>query len=418
MPPTLETMSWFPRVEAWFRAHPGKVDWSTAAVLALFPLGVLLFAAVDVFTGGYTGLSDTWVALVHLLSNVGYVMAMGWRRTHPRRSLWITVGSGLIVTLLAADVNMLSWLTPVIIYSVVAYGNRADGRWAVIWSFIASFLASLTLNFNQGWPEDLGERWRAIILYAVFLEAICGVGIVSGYLFRARRLAQQALQDRAQRLEQEQEQERALAAADERRRIAREMHDVVAHSLSVVIAQADGARYAAAADPEIATETLGTIAQTSREALQEMRSLLGVLRTEADDAAPKAPAPDLGQVPTLVENVRNSGLPLEFTTVGEPRRSLPSGAELAAYRAVQEALTNVLKHAGPEATATLTFTWTPHGLSIDVTDTGRGPSGADGLGRGQQGMRERVGLYGGDVDFSRPGQGGYSVHAFLPYEEI
>lgn len=407
-------MTWLRRLEAWARTNPGKLD-ATVAIVLLVPMSLLY--GVNLF-GDY--MAEYWVGLI---ATALLALAFSWRRTRPRRSLWITGGAGLIqaisltVSQDGVDVSPLIFLVPVIAYSAVVYGQRQDAKWSVIWCIIGSVVGAYawSSSYYEGLPVP---NWRTFIAFMLFLAALCTVAIVSGYMVRARRLAQKALADRAERLEAEQEQERALAAADERRRIAREMHDVVAHSLSVVIAQADGARYAAAANPEVATETLGTIAATSREALKEMRSLLGVLRTEDDEAAPKAPAPDLTQVTQLVQNVRASGLPLEYHQGGQPRRKLPPGAELAAYRAIQEALTNVLKHAGPNAQATLSMTWTPHGLSIEIADTGVGATTTDGLGRGQQGMRERVGLYGGTVDFRPVDATGYTVHVFLPYEEI
>jgi signal transduction histidine kinase len=405
-------MSWFHRVDAWTRANPGKLD-----------------ATVAVLLGGLVTVIYGVVLIGGIATSVALGLALAWRRTRPRAALWITGAAGLVQVAAMAvkagatnipdggEFSALTILIPVIAYSAVAYGNRTDARWTIAWCAVGSVLGA------WGWSATLVDgtltpSLRAMVAMLIFLLAVCGTAIVSGYLVRARRLARQALADRARRLEAEQEQERALAAADERRRIAREMHDVVAHSLSVVIAQADGARYAAAADPEIAPQTLETIATTSRAALKEMRSLLGVLRTEDDEAAPKAPAPTLAQVPRLVENVRASGLDVTLRQEGTPARPLPAGAELAGYRAAQEALTNVLKHAGPRAQATLTMTWTPHGLNLDVTDTGVGATPTDGLGRGQQGMRERVELYGGSADFGPHPNVGYQVHVFLPYEEI
>jgi signal transduction histidine kinase len=407
-------MSWLRRLEAWVRRNPGKVDTTVAAVVGgiVCLLYVVVLGAGD-FVSGFSG----------LIFSVGLAWGFAWRRCRPRAALWITGTTGLLqaaalsVSMDGSAVSPLIILIPTIAYSAVVYGHRRDARWAVIWCVVGSLAGGFA--WSAGYSEGfLVPNWKSLVAFALFIGAVCAVAIVSGYLVRSRRLAQQALADRAQRLEAEQEQERALAASDERRRIAREMHDVVAHSLSVVIAQADGARYAAAADPEIATKTLGTIASTSREALSQMRSLLGVLRTEDDEAAPKAPAPDLSQIAQLVANVRASGLGLEFWQDGHPRRALPAGAELAAYRAVQEALTNVLKHAGPDARATLTMAWTPHGLDIEVTDNGVGATPTDGLGRGQQGMKERVALYGGRAEFGPGASGGYTVHVFLPYEEI
>ena len=195
------------------------------------------------------------------------------------------------------------------------------------------------------------------------------------------------------------------------------MHDIVAHSLSVVIAQADGARYAAAQDPILAVSALGTISETGRGSLREMRRLLGVLR--GDGAAPTRPLPTLDDVPALLDAVRRSGLVVAFDRGGVPRRALPAGAELTAYRIVQESLTNVLKHAGPQAAASVVERWTGRGLELDVADDGRGAAAdaAPGDGQGLRGMAERVALYDGSVDAGPLPGGGFRVRAFIPYTE-
>ncbi|WP_394159360.1 sensor histidine kinase [Galactobacter valiniphilus] len=406
-------MKWHRRLDAWVRSHPGRVDAIVAitafVIFAAAPL--LLGAGVSVFTGSRT--SNLAKEASALFVGAALAWALSERRTHPRRALWVSVSACLVQVVVPGEPIPMNLFVPVLLYSITAYGARVDARWALAFSAIGSVLATLKFT-GLTFAHDL-PTYVAVLIFHVL---ICTVAWVAGDLTRTRRLALEAVADRARRLEQEQEQERALAAADERRRIAREMHDVVAHSLSVIIAQADGARYAAAADPEVAPRTLGTIAQTGREALREMRSLLGVLRADEDEAAPKAPAPDLARIPELVENTRRAGLSVSLTHRGEPLRPLPAGAGLTAFRAAQEALTNVLKHAGPHAAATLDLTWTSRGLTLSVTDTGRGATASDGLGRGQQGMRERASLYGGSATFGPRGGGGYAVTVFLPYQEI
>nr|WP_280842275.1 histidine kinase [Kocuria subflava] len=246
--------------------------------------------------------------------------------------------------------------------------------------------------------------------------------IVTAYLFgdlkrvkweREVALAQraQALSDRAEalaawahRLEVERDQEVRLAAQDERTRIAREMHDIVAHSLSVVITQADGARYAASQDPQAATDTLARISVTARDSLTEMRRLLGILRTEEGPLT--APVPGFGNLPELVAGVRQAGLPVELVL---PRSddavaALPPGASLAIYRLVQEALTNALKHS-PGATAAMVrirtgWEWVEAVVindgvltEVDSTTTKPLPSSGQGL----RGLAERLGVYGGQL---------------------
>ena len=399
-------MKWHRRLDAWVRSHPGRVD-AILAILAFLFACAAPIALGDVNSGGLPYLFGT------LLSSAGLAWAVAERRTVPRRALWLGVGACLLQLCVVREPIPMDVFVPFLLYSITAYGKRVDARWALAWSALGSVLATAVFT-----TRTLGDDLATYVAIFVFHVLICTIAWVAGDLTRTRRLAIEAVEDRARRLEQEQEQERALAAADERRRIAREMHDVVAHSLSIIIAQADGGRYAAAADPEIGPRTLGTIAETGREALREMRSLLGVLRVDDDEVAPRAPAPDLGRLPELVANTRSAGLKLEFTERGEQARSLPAGAGLTAYRAAQEAITNVLKHAGPQATATLDLTWTSRGLTLSLLDTGRGVVFGDGQGRGQQGMRERAGIYGGTATFGPRGAGGYAVTVFLPYEEI
>jgi signal transduction histidine kinase len=225
-----------------------------------------------------------------------------------------------------------------------------------------------------------------------------------------------ALEERAQLLDVERDQEMRLAATTERARIARELHDVVAHSLSVVIAQADGGRYAGKADPEAATGALEAIAATGRQALTDMRALLGVLRDGGGEEY--APQPDVEAIPALVEDVRASGLDVDLITEGTPR-SLPAGPQLAAYRIVQESLTNVLKHAGPAGRAWVRLQWRDDALELSVLDDGRGASAAmvdaDGDGQGIRGMVERAQLHGGRLEAGPRHSGGFGVHAALPY---
>jgi signal transduction histidine kinase len=237
---------------------------------------------------------------------------------------------------------------------------------------------------------------------------------VLGDSTRYRRGYYQALEERAARLERERDAQAQIAAAAERARIAREMHDVIAHNVSVMVVQADGATFALDAQPERAREALGAISRTGRQALTEMRRLLGVLRT-ADDPAELAPQPGISQVGDLLEQARGSGLPVSFTVEGLPR-DLPPGADLAAYRVIQESLTNTRKHGGPSASASVILRYCQDGLVLCIADDGRGAAAAaEAGGHGLTGMRERVELYGGTVRTGpRPG-GGYQVTATLPF---
>jgi signal transduction histidine kinase len=201
--------------------------------------------------------------------------------------------------------------------------------------------------------------------------------------------------------------------AAERARIARELHDVVAHNVSVMVVQADGAGYALDPDPERARQALAAISATGRQALAEMRHLLGVLRS-GDEQADLAPVPGIDQIRDLLEQTRAAGRTVSFTLEGAVR-PLPDGVGLAAYRVVQEALTNVRKHGGIGASVCVALRYSERELGVQVTDDGHGQGAADdGAGHGLTGMRERVGIYGGTVDAGPRPAGGYRVSVTLP----
>ncbi|MFF4380498.1 sensor histidine kinase [Kitasatospora sp. NPDC001547] len=241
-----------------------------------------------------------------------------------------------------------------------------------------------------------------------------------GRLTRVRRAYLTELEDRAARLERERDAQSKVAVAAERARIARELHDVVAHNVSVMIVQADGAAYVLDNSPQQAKEALSTIASTGRQALVEMRRLLGVLRTSDTTAEEYVPQPGVEELPELLEQVRTAGLDVDYATSGHPRE-LPRGVELTVYRIVQEALTNVRKHGGPDVHARVAVDFGERELAVLVEDDGRGSTdeqlaagGTDGLGHGLIGMRERVGMVSGSLDVGpRPG-GGFRIRAVLP----
>lgn len=232
-----------------------------------------------------------------------------------------------------------------------------------------------------------------------------------GAFVRQRSLRLTAVEDRAAALEGQLQRESELAAAEERARIARELHDVVAHGVSLMVVQAEAAEEMLSRSPEAAAVPMQRVQDTGREALAEMRRLLGVLRT-ADAGPPStAPQPSLRRVPELVREAADLGLPVDIEVTGEPV-DLPPGLELAAYRIVQESLTNTRRHAGARR-ACVRLEYSPETLRMEVTDDGRGPTGAR-AGHGLIGMRERVALYGGTFDAGRAPDGGFRVTAVLP----
>jgi signal transduction histidine kinase len=236
---------------------------------------------------------------------------------------------------------------------------------------------------------------------------------------RYRRAYYASLEDRAARLERERDAQARIAAVAERARIARELHDVIAHNVSVMVVQADGASYALGTDPARAREALGAISATGRQALAEMRRLLGVLRREEDGAvSERAPQPGIGELGELLDQARGAGLPVSFTVEGDPR-PLPGGVALAAYRIVQESLTNARKHAGPVASASVLLRYSPDAVMLTITDDGRGGGAQPGShGHGLTGMRERVATYGGSISAGPCPGGGFEVVATLPITPV
>jgi signal transduction histidine kinase len=252
----------------------------------------------------------------------------------------------------------------------------------------------------------------------VGLSGLATAATVLGTSTRNRRALVATLEERAARLEHERDQQGRLSAAFERARIAREMHDIVAHNVSVMIALADGAGYAVRTEPDRAQEAMRNLARTGRQALTEMRRLLGVLREE-DGIGDLNPQPGLAELDALVAQVRSTGLPVGYEVCGAPAAPPPAGLQLAVYRIVQEALTNTMKHAGPGATATLVVRHEADALEVDVTDTGgRGGIGAGAdasAGAGLRGMRERAAVYDGAIEAGpRPGGAGWRVRLVVP----
>jgi signal transduction histidine kinase len=251
-----------------------------------------------------------------------------------------------------------------------------------------------------------GAAFDEVVPGWFLLGAAWGVG----YALRGRQLQASALADRADRVERERVAQAQAAVAAERARMARELHDVVAHSLSVMVVQAQAAERVLEGEQPSAREALAAIDSTGRQALVEMRRLVGILRDDRELAL--APQPGLGQLDVLLEQVREAGLPVALAVEGEPRPLAPA-VDLSAYRIVQEALTNALKHAGP-ARASVAVRYRAADVELEVTDDGHGPLDGHGGGHGLVGMRERVALYGGVLESGARNGRGFRVRARLP----
>lgn len=401
-------MTAWERLLAWEDSHRFVVDATGTALVALVlvPLSATTLG-VDPYPAGRGGMLVTFLALLPL----------AWRRVRPVASAAAVYTVVLLQMLLVTPLLFPTDLVVLVaLYSVTVHGPRWAHRLAMAGVVAgAALLVGLSVDSLQ---------WAAAVFLAAFAVAV-GLSVWAfGLVRRSRRETLEALVDRAERLEVERDQQALIATSAERARIAREMHDIVAHSLSVMIAQADGGRYAAQADPPAATRALETISETGRAALTDMRRLLGVLREQpGDHAQPRpgvlpngdtAPQPAEGDIEQLVEHVRSSGAHVSLVRMGTPR-SLPPGVGLTVYRIAQESLTNVLKHAGPRPDVTVLVQWLPDAISLEVTDDGRGAAaGSDGQGSGLRGMGERAALFGGTVTAGpRPG-GGFRVRAHLP----
>jgi signal transduction histidine kinase len=229
---------------------------------------------------------------------------------------------------------------------------------------------------------------------------------------RQRQLNQE--REHALRLERDREIAVREAMEDERRHIARELHDVVAHSVSVMVVQAGAARKVLDDRPEAARESLLAVEATGHEAMAELRRLLGVLGEDGAEA-PLAPQPGLENLDVLVSRIRDAGLPVELRIEGDAQ-PLPTGVNVAAYRVLQEALTNALKYAGGAPTEAV-VRYTPDAIELEVVDEGVVTTPSDGVGRGLTGMRERVALFGGTIEAGKRPERGYAVRARLPLDQ-
>jgi signal transduction histidine kinase len=360
------------------------------------------------------GQVDVWVpklAIANMVGSrpidaLGYLacsLALLWRRPFPLAVLaWIVTVSSLQYLTVGASEGLGAFLPLLIAFYSV-------GRYADIRALVAAGpLAALGLAVHE-LRDPAYHFGGSTVTFWVILAAAWPLGRA----FRRRQHAQEVLSDRAESLERDREQRAHAAVAAERARIARELHDVVGHAVSLVVLQAvAGLGLLEKSDTQQVRTRLTTIEATARQALAEMRRLLELLDDGEDGEEMLRPTPGLGRLRELSGQLQASGLPVELLVSGD-LTGLPPGLDLAAYRIVQEALTNTIKHAGP-ARATVTVCRTDELLDIQVADDGDGGTVLDHGGRGVPGMRQRARLYGGDLQVGPQPDGGFMVHALLP----
>ncbi len=325
-----------------------------------------------------------------VVATVLLVAPLAWRRTRPVATfaaVMLACGAELALSdrFLAANVAALLAL-----YTLVAYAPRRVAAAGVAVAIAGTI--PFALHFDEFARED-----RVLLVVAVLAVHLLLAAVLGDY----RRVA---LRERAAELEHR----TVLAAARERERIARELHDIVGHALAVVITQADGGRYGARSDPAAAAAALETIGATARQALAETRRTVGTL-----GEAPREPVPGAAELRALVDRTRDAGLGVELVEQGRAP-ALSPGESLTVYRVVQEALTNVLKHAGRCANATVALHWADDAVTLVVRDGGGTPSSPVGDGRGLSGMRARVESHGGTVSAGPHPEGGYELRATIP----
>lgn len=334
------------------------------------------------------------------------VVPLIFRRAWPVPVFGVVLGLAMVISVwdLGAAISL---SIVVALYTVAARESQKRALITAAMLEIVVFLLIFRLEEEARW-------WNVVIFGTGMVTAALGLGLYSS----TRTAYLEELQDRAARLERERDQQHELAAAAERARITREMHDIVAHHLTVIVALSTGAAKTAVSSPQRAGEVMEMVSATSRQALGETRRLLSGLGSDARRPSDRRPIPSLDGLPELLSTVRSAGLPVDFTISGTPTDIDPS-LQLTVYRLVQEALTNTLKHAGPGARADVRLTYLPGELRLVVDDDGAGvaPEPSHGAGRGLTGMNERIHAFGGEIESGPRASGGWRVCAQLALVE-
>jgi signal transduction histidine kinase len=375
--------------------------WVFDSGLALVAAGIS--TALLVFNPTVRGLPGGTFALGYVLVLL-HTLPLAGRRRFPGAVLALSVASGLAVAALGLPPEILGVAILVAVYTVAAYADR----WVPLVGLAVAEVGSAAVQLTSG-------RFQAPTVVSNAL--VIGAAWLVGHFVGVRRAYIRQLEERTAELERARAELARRAVVEERLRLARELHDVVAHAMSVIAVQSGVGAHVADTQPEEAAKALAAIEATSRAALEELRRLLGVLRQEDEPQGDLAPVPGLADLEGLLAEVAKTGLAVKLQVHGT-RPSLPAGVDLSAYRIVQEALTNVVKHAGP-ARALVTVGYHDQNVTVEVTDDGRGAmtsasDGRVGSGHGLIGMRERVAAFGGNLEVGPGLDGGFRVAARLP----
>lgn len=388
---------WASSARVWLERHP-------LAIEAVVPLVLAAGAVIRVVLDHQSSSAWTWPVL---LAVVG---PLALRRRHPL-AVFAAVGAAALLAAFVIAPELAAFVTLAQLIALFRVAASHPRTTALICAGLTEVWAILALAH---WAPS-SERLSANALMAGTLTAAVMIGVN----LQTRRAYLAALEDRAARLERERDQQARLAVAQERARIARDVHDIVTHSLSVMVALADGAAATASAAPERAGAVMGQVADTGRKAMREMRRMLGTLRADEPEAE-RHPQPGIAQLDDLLAEVRTAGLPALLTIEGAARE-LDPGAQLAVYRIAQESLTNIRKHADEPGAAWVRLRYLPGAVELEIVDHGRArehsPSGAGIAGHGITGMRERAAIYGGSVDAGPVAGGGWRVRAHLPWDD-
>lgn len=376
-----------------------QADVPLAVVLALVLVGIRWFEAHRVH-GGWAGYALTAVAALMVCA----------RRRWPLAVFACTLTLAVLAIALASPTGAISLTVVISVYTLAQQEGRRRAVWLALLGGAALALARGSFQY-RGWSDARTAVEPALVLAALFL----------GWAVSNRRAYVAEIEARAAHAERARAEETRRLLDAERLRIARELHDVLAHGIATINVQAGVAAHVLHDQPDQAAEALRTIKRSSGEAMQELRSILGVLR-EAGEAEPRAPTPGLSELERLIEATAQAGVQTKLTIHGH-RRPLPATVDVAAYRIVQESLTNVVRHAGP-ASAVVEIFYGDEEMTVSVDDDGgeRGPCARTGnggppgpAGHGIIGMRERARALGGELEAGRGGDGSFHVRACLPF---